>query len=286
VIHSSRSRFPSLLPPRLSRETWPSPASLSFPLAESLGACMLNILETPRPATRTLNKLLATLPLEEFQRLQPNLILLPLNLRQVLHKDGQLIRDVYFPSDGACSLTKTMQDGRKAEIATIGSEGVIGAGVFFGDDFSPGDAFVQVAGCSAYKISKDHFMAEMGRREALYDRITRYTQALLAQVMQTTVCNGLHSAEQRCCRWLLMTRDRVGTNDMKLTHEFLAIMLGVRRPTVTLIMQSLQSAGLVDNTRGTINIVGLAGLQAASCECYESVKANFHRLLPEIPAVG
>jgi CRP-like cAMP-binding protein len=129
-------------------------------------------------------------------------------------------------------------------------------------------------------------MAEMGRREALYDRVIRYTQALLTQVMQTTVCNGLHSAEQRCCRWLLMTRDRVGTSELKLTHEFLAIMLGVRRPTVTLTMQSLHVAGLVESTRGSINIVNLEGLEAASCECYQSVKANFHRLLPEIPPVG
>jgi CRP-like cAMP-binding protein len=234
----------------------------------------------------SLNKLLATLPAQDYQRLQANLILTPLNMRQVLHKEGQPIRDVYFPSGGACSLTKTMQDGQTAEVATIGDEGVIGAGVFFGDDLSASDTFVQVAGCSAYKISTGHFMAEMERREALYNRVTRYMQALLTQVMQTTVCNGLHSAEQRCCRWLLMTCDRVGTTELKLTHEFLAIMLGVRRPTVTLIIQSLHAAGLIDPTRGSINIVNLAGLQAASCECYQSVKANFHRLLPEIPAVG
>jgi CRP-like cAMP-binding protein len=234
----------------------------------------------------SLNKLLATLPAEEYQRLQANLILTPLDIRQILHKEGQPIRDVYFPSGGACSLTKTMRDGQTAEVATIGSEGVIGAGVFFGDDLSASDTFAQVAGCSAYKISTEHFLAEMERRESLYNRVTRYTQALLTQVMQTTVCNGLHSAEQRCCRWLLMTCDRVGTNELKLTHEFLAIMLGVRRPTVTLIMQGLHAAGLVDTTRGTMNIVNLPGLQAASCECYESVKANFHRLLPEIPAVG
>jgi CRP-like cAMP-binding protein len=233
-----------------------------------------------------LNKLLATLPAAEYQRLRTNLILTPLEMRQVLHKEGQPIRDVYFPSGGACSLTKTMHDGQTAEIATIGSEGVIGGGVFFGDDLSASDTVVQVAGCSAYKITTEHFIAEMQRREGLYNRVTRYTQALLTQVMQTTVCNGLHSAEQRCCRWLLMTCDRAGTTELKLKHEFLAIMLAVRRPTVTLIIQSLHAAGLVDPTRGSLNIVNLAGLQAASCECYQSVKANFHRLLPEIPAVG
>ena len=240
----------------------------------------------PNNAACSLNKLLATLPAGEYQRLQANLILTPLNIRQVLHKEGQPIRDVYFPSGGACSLTKTMADGQTAEVATIGSEGVIGAGVFFGDDLSASDTFVQVAGCSAYKISTEHFIAEMDRREALYNRVTRYTQALLTQVMQSTVCNGLHSAEQRCCRWLLMTCDRVGTTELKLTHEFLAIMLGVRRPTVTLIIQSLHTAGLIDPTRGSINIVDLPGLKAASCECYQSVKTNFHRLLPELPPVG
>jgi CRP-like cAMP-binding protein len=245
-------------------------------------------LESSRPnnPAGSLNKLLATLPPAEYRRLHSHLILTPLEMRQVLHKEGQPIRDVYFLSGGACSLTKTMQDGQTAEVATIGSEGVIGAGVFFGDELSASDTFVQVAGCSAYKVATERFIAEMERREALYNRVTRYTQALLTQVMQTTVCNGLHSAEQRCCRWLLMTCDRVGTTELKLTHEFLAIMLGVRRPTVTLIIQSLHAAGLVDPTRGSINIVNLAGLQAASCECYQSVKATFHRLLPEIPAVG
>jgi CRP-like cAMP-binding protein len=250
----------------------------------SLGTSLAS--SRPNNSACSLNKLLATLPAGEYQRLQGNLILMPLNMRQVLHKEGQPIREVYFPSGGACTLTKTMQDGQTAEVATIGNEGVIGAGVFFGDKLSASDTFVQVAGCSAYKISTEHFMAEMERRQALYNRVTRYMQALLTQVMQTTVCNGLHSAEQRCCRWLLMTCDRVGTTELKLTHEFLAIMLGVRRPTVTLIMQSLHVAGLVDTMRGSINIVNLAGLEAASCECYQSVKANFHRLLPEIPAVG
>jgi CRP-like cAMP-binding protein len=235
---------------------------------------------------RCQNKLLATLPDDEYQRIQRTLVLTPLRLRQVLHKQGQPIHDVYFPSGGACSITKTMQDGATAEVATIGNEGVVGAGIFFGDDLPGGDTFVQVEGCSAYKMSKDHFMAEMERRGAFYNRVVRYSQTLFTQVMQTTVCNGLHTAEQRCCRWLLMTRDRVGGNDLKLTHEFLAIMLGVRRPTVTLVLQDLHNRGLVDTARGSIRIVDLAGLEAMSCECYQTVKTNFHRLMPEIPAVG
>jgi CRP-like cAMP-binding protein len=236
-------------------------------------------------ATPCINKLLATLPAADYQRLQSHLTFTPLTVKQVLHKEGQPIRDIYFPSRGACSLTKTMQDGQTAEVATIGSEGVIGAGVFFGDDLSAGDTFVQGSGCSAYRLSTSDFMAEMDRRGPFFNVIIRYTQALLNQVMQTTVCNGLHSAEQRCCRWLLMTRDRMGTNDLKLTHEFLSIMLGVRRPTVTLVVHQLQQAGLVDTGRSYLRIVNLAGLEAKSCECYGMVKRNFHRLMPEIAAV-
>jgi len=171
----------------------------------------------PRVATSAScgNKLLSTLPAEEFQRIQPHLESTSLRFRQVLHKEGQPIVDLFFPMSGACSITKTMQDGATAEVATIGSEGVIGAGVFFGDDLAGGDALVQVAGCAALKMSRDHFIAEMERRGAFYNRVIRYTQALFSQVMQTTVCNGLHSAEQRCCRWLLMTRDRVGSDEFQ-----------------------------------------------------------------------
>lgn len=252
---------------------------------------MLHTPERPRVSLHPIdasctNKLLAALPAEDYRRLLPQLTLTPLTIRQVLHREGQPIHEVYFPSGGACSLTKTMMNGATAEVAAIGSEGVIGAGVFLGDDLSASDTFVQVAGCSAYKMSTQDFLAEMERREALYHRILRYTQALLTQVMQSTVCNGLHSAEQRCCRWLLMTRDRVGTNEFKLTHDFLAVMLGVRRPTVTLILHHLQLAGTVNSARRAISIVDPAALEAASCECYEASKNNFHRLLPEIASVG
>jgi CRP-like cAMP-binding protein len=237
----------------------------------------------PDAVTRPQNKLLATLPAAEYERLQDSLIVTPpLTLRQVLYKQGERIEDVYFPTGGACSLTKTMQDGQTAEVATIGSEGVVGAGVFFGDDLSAADTFVQVAGYSARKMSTRDFIAHMERGEALYNLVIRYSHALLTQVMQTAVCNGLHSAEQRCCRWLLMTRDRVGTNDLKLTQELLSMMLGLRRPTVTLVIHTLQRAGLIETSRAYIKIVNLAGLEARSCECYQSVKTNFHRLLPEI----
>jgi len=131
------------------------------------------------------------------------------------------------------------------------------------------------------------FLGEMERRGAFYNRVIRYHQALAIQIQQTTACNALHPAEQRCCRWLLMTRDRVATDELKLTHEFLAIMLGVRRPTVALIAGSLEKAGLIANGhRGAIVITDRKKLEAASCECYATVKANFARLLPDMPATG
>jgi CRP-like cAMP-binding protein len=179
-----------------------------------------------------------------------------------------------------------MENGATAEVATIGREGVIGAGVFFGDEVSAADTIVQVTRCIAYRLSIDRFMGEMERHGALYNRVTRYTQALLAQVMQHTACNCIHSAEQRCCRWLLVIRDCLGTNDLKMTHEYIVSVLGLRRPTVTLVINRLQRVGVIDMTRLYIRIVDQSKLEATSCECYGIMKFAFHRLLPEIPVTG
>ncbi len=232
------------------------------------------------------NKLLATLPADDYKRISASLTVVPLKFKQVLYKQEETIRHVLFPGGGACSLTKVMHDGQIAEIATVGNEGVIGAGVFFGDDRLFGEAIVQAAGGDGFRMPVEAFLSEMARRGAFYDRVMRYSQALSNQAMQTTVCNALHSAEQRCCRWLLMTYDRVGSHDLHLTHDIVSIMLGVRRPTVTIIMGDLQRRGLVDHRRGTIHVLDRMGLEAASCECYETVKANFARLLPELPPTG
>ena len=240
-----------------------------------------------RPSSQSpVNKLLATLPADDFQRILPQLTIVPMQFKEILYKQDEPIRYVFFPGGGACSLTKVLQDGKVAEIATIGNEGVIGACVFFGDDQSFSETIVQVAEGAGFRMPVEDFVSEMARRGAFYNRVIRYSQALLSQVMQTAVCNGLHSVEQRCCRWLLMTDDRVHRDELRLTHEFLSIMLGVRRPTVTLIMGDLQKAGLVENRRGLIHIADRAGLEAASCECYATVKATFARLLPEIPPVS
>src|SRR5688500_7761029 len=252
---------------------------------------MNNLQESPKsvrsiPRVPTTNRLLRTIPAEEFARIAAQLHSVPMKARQVFHKQGERIRDVYFPGGGACSLTKVMQDGSIAEIATVGNEGMLGVGVFFGDDISTGEALVQVPDGEAQTMSAEAFIQEMGRRGSFYNRIVRYSQAFTTQIMQTTVCNGLHSAEQRCCRWLLMTHDRVQKDEFELTHEFLAVMLGVRRPTVTLIAAKLQMEKLIHYRRGFMTIVDRPGLEAASCECYETVKANFVRLLPELPPMG
>lgn len=228
------------------------------------------------------NRLLRTLPPDERASISALLRSVPLKGKQVLYKQGEPIRSVYFLSGGSCSLIKIMEDGSSAEIAMIGNEGVLGAGVFFGDDISTGDAIVHVPNDDAYMLPVEAFIQEMRRHEAFYNLIIRYSQAFTTQIMQTTVCNGLHSAEQRCCRWLLMTHDRIRQEEFALTHEFLANMLGVRRPTVTLIVAKLQSQELIDHRRGIMTIVNRSGLEQVSCECYETVKRNFSRLLPEL----
>lgn len=184
---------------------------------------------TPAPPICPVNRLLATLPAHDYQRIASHLTVVPFTFKQVLHQQDERIEHIFFPGGGACSLTKVMNDGRVAEIATIGNEGVIGASVFFGDDRSFSETIVQVADGDGFQMPVEAFVSEMARRGSFYNRIIRYSQALMSQVMQTTVCNGLHSVERRCCRWLLTTDDRVHTDNLRLTQDFVAIMLGVRR---------------------------------------------------------
>jgi CRP-like cAMP-binding protein len=237
-------------------------------------------------ADRTTNRLLSSLPAEEYARVAPLLRTVSLTARQVLHKQGAPVTDVYFPGGGACALVKNMDDGRTTEIATVGAEGVIGASVFFNQHESSCDVVVQLASDTAHVMPADAFRAEMARRGAFYNLVIRYNQGLMTQLMQTTACNGLHSVEKRCCRWLLTTHDRVGRDEFPLTQEFLATMLGVRRPTVTLVATALQQQGLISYRRGHVTIVDREKLEAASCECYATVKATFARLLPELNAAA
>ena len=227
------------------------------------------------------NRLLGMLPPEEEARIAPMLHAIPMKPGQIFHKQGDPIRFVYFPGSGAYSLTRAMRDGGVAEIATVGNEGVIGSSVFFGDGVSTAQAIVKVLDTHAQVMSSDAFISEMRRRGAFYNRVIRHSQALSTEVMQTMACNTLHSAEQRTVRWLLMSHDRIGPHEFELTHEFLAAMLGLRRATVSVILGKLQKEGIVDQRRGYITISDRPGLQRAACECYETVKQQFARLLPE-----
>ena len=172
-----------------------------------------------------------------------------------------------------------MEDGGVVEVATVGREGMVGISAVFGAPVASGEAFVQIAAEPAAVMSIDAFRREMERRGAFHDRVTRYSQAFVNMLMQSVACNGLHSAEERCCRWLLMTHDRIGQDEFPLTHEFLAIMLGVRRPTVTLVMAELARAGIVSHVRGHVRIVNRKGLEDAACECYRNVRMVSDRLL-------
>jgi CRP-like cAMP-binding protein len=226
-----------------------------------------------------MNRLLASLPPDDFQRVSSELTWRPLNVRQVLHKHGEPLAEVYFPGRSVCSITNVMEDGSVVEVATVGSEGLVGISAVFGAPVASGEAFVQIAAEPAAVMSIDAFRREMERRGAFYDRVTKYSQAFVNMLMQSVACNGLHSAEQRCCRWLLTTHDRIGQDEFPLTHEFLAIMLGVRRPTVTLVMAELARAGVVSHVRGHVRIADRKGLENASCECYRNVRTVLDRLL-------
>lgn len=244
----------------------------------------MQLSKTVQPVTTSspqysVNKLLASLPADEYQRVSSELTLRPLTGRQLLHKHGEAISEVYFPGRSVCSITNVMDDGSSVEVATVGREGLVGISAVLGAPVAAGESVVHVAAEPAVVMGIDAFQRAMERRGAFYDVVTRYSQAFVNMLMQLVACNGLHSAEQRCCRWLLTTHDRIGQDEFPLTHELLALMLGVRRPTVTLVMADLAQAGIVAHARGHIRIVDRQGLEAASCECYRNARAITDRLL-------
>jgi CRP-like cAMP-binding protein len=225
------------------------------------------------------NRLLALLPQQELARLMPRMTRVALTRKQVLHKAGEPVQQIYFPNDGVCSMTTVMSDGRMVEVATIGNEGVVGISAIFGRETANSESLVQVPGTDAWALSTADFRFELEQSSGLALIINRYLQAFLVMVLQSTACNSLHAAEERCARWLLMTRDRVGHDEFPMTQELLAVMLGVRRPTVTLILQKLGQRGLVRYSRGRLAISNGPELERVSCECYSTVQAEFHRLL-------
>jgi len=238
------------------------------------------VLTRPPPDERSPNKLLAALPAADYRRILPTLTTVPLKFRQVMHKYGEPIDTVYFIGGGVASVTNVMTDGRMVEVATIGNEGMVGVTVFLGGTVSPGEAFIQVPDGNGQAMAADAFRKELDRRGAFYGLMSRYSQAMQILIMQSTACNSLHTVEERCSRWLLMTHDRVDGDELRLTHEFLGYMLGVRRPTVSLVLGTLDKAGILHNGTKKITIVNRARLEDTSCECYRVVKSAFDRLLP------
>lgn len=225
------------------------------------------------------NHLLDALPYELYESITPALSQVTLEQGQRLHEPGELITDLYFPLDCALSITTTMSDGSTTETGIVGKREVIGINAFMGGRETTQTAYVvQVAG-SAMRIRANVLLKEFDRNKQMRDVMLRYTQAFIAQISQTTACNRLHTIEQRMARWLLEVQDRVEQTNLKLTQEYMAHMLGVRRSGVTQTAQKLQENGLIRYHRGSVEILDLQGLEAYACECFNTVKQEYDRLL-------
>ena len=229
------------------------------------------------------NHLLAALPAADFKRLLPHLKLVPLPLGEVLYESGIMLRHVYFPTESIVSLLYVMSDGSSAEIAVVGNEGVIGVSLFMGGETTPSRAVVQSAG-HAFRLPGQVLKDEFSRAGAMQHLLLRYTQALITQMAQTAVCNRHHSLDQQLCRWLLLSLDRLNSNQLLMTQELIANMLGVRREGVTEAAGRLQAAGLIAYSRGHITVLDRPRLEERTCECYAVVKKESDRLLPDAPA--
>jgi CRP-like cAMP-binding protein len=234
----------------------------------------------PAQHTPKQNLLLASLPAEIFERLAPQLELISMPLGEVLYESGGQLQHVYFPTTAILSLHYVMEDGASAEIAGVGNEGVLGISLFMGGNTTPSRATVQTAG-SGYRLKSQLMLEEFNRAGAMQKLLLRYTQALITQISQTAVCNRHHSVEQQLCRWLLLTLDRLPSNELTMTQELIASMLGVRREGITETAGNLQRAGLISYRRGHITVINRAGLETHTCECYSVVKKEFHRLLSD-----
>ena len=222
----------------------------------------------PPPGAAIANRLLAALASEEYARLSPDIDIVPFPLKEILHKPGEAIRHVYFPSSGFASVLTVLEDGGMVEVATIGREGMVGISAVLDVGPSPSTALVQAESDACYRINTESFRDEMSRNGHFARLVTRYAHALVGVIMQSTACNAVHSVEQRLARWLLLAHDRVERDDFPLTQEFVAMMLGTTRPTVTIVAGVLQRAGLITYHRGHVTIFDRERLEAASCECY------------------
>ncbi len=215
-------------------------------------------------------------------RLFPHLELVSLSLGQVLYRSGEALHYIYFPTDSIVSLLYVMENGAAAEISVVGNEGLIGVAVLMGGESTPNQAIVESAG-SAYRLQRQLFKNEFNRGGEMQVLLLRYTQSLLTQMAQTAVCNRHHSIDQQLCRWLLLCLDRLPSNHLTMTQEFIATMLGVQRAGVTAAASKLQKLGVIEYHRGRITVLDRPKLEKLSCECYAVVKGETDRLLPYPP---
>ena len=230
------------------------------------------------------NHLLSVLPEAERARVEPHLVPVEMSLGQVVYESGDRLDHVYFPTTSIVSLLYVMEDGASAEIAIVGNEGIIGIALFMGGETTPNRAVVQSAG-RAYRLDARILKEEFHRAGPVQRLLLRYTQALITQMAQTAVCNRHHSIDQQLCRWLLLSMDRLPSNELKMTQELIANMLGVRRSGVTEAALKLQDAGLIRYGHGHIEVLDRPGLEKRVCECYGVVKREFDRLLPDLRAI-
>ncbi len=224
------------------------------------------------------NLLLASLPDEEYNYLRPHLLPASLEYKSQLYEVNEPIEFVHFIETGVASLVNTMTNGDAAEVGTIGNEGFVGIPILFGDKQAPTSVYMQVGGASL-KMKANVFRELMQRNPTVQRRMLRYAHAFFNQIAQSAACNTFHLLEQRCCRWLLMTQDRMQSTDFPLTQEFLAMMLGVRRAGVTDAANALKRAGLIKYTRGRVTVLDRAGIEKRTCECYSVTKKEFDHLL-------
>lgn len=225
------------------------------------------------------NRLLTLLPNGERQGLESSMDRIPIRPHDVLQRPGEAMRSVYFPLWGVVSLMTPLEDGSAVETATVGNEGMVGVHALLGGGaIGNAQAIGQVPG-ETLRMNADSFRARIDGDGKFRQLMFAYTQALFAQISQGVACNGVHTVQERCARWLLETHDRAGSDEFLLTQEFLSDMLGVRRPSVTVAARTLQQAGVISYERGRITVTDRAGLEEASCECYQTIKNEYHRLV-------
>ncbi len=227
------------------------------------------------------NHLLTALPTAEFNRIAPHLELVAMPLGEVLYESSGQLQHLYFPTTAIVSMHYVMENGASSEIAGVGNEGVLGISLFMGGNTTPSRAVVYTGGYG-YRLKARWLMQEFNRADVMQRLLLRYAQALMTQISQTAVCNRHHSVEQQLCRWLLLTLDRLPSNELVMTQELIASMLGVRREGITEAAGRLQRAGFISYRRGHISVLDRSGLESRVCECYAVVKKEHHRLLCDV----